>query len=58
MADGTKPWHPECEVVLTPEEYADFQAELARPPQAIPALMRLFRMRRENLRKLGDSDPQ
>lgn len=48
MADvpEKKPNLPECEVVLTPEEYDDFQAMLARPPRAVPALVRLLRLRR------------
>lgn len=40
---------PECEVTLTPEEWAEFQVLLSRPPRVIPELADLLRNRRKRL---------
>lgn len=37
---------PGCDVVLSPEEYSEFQQMLARPPRVLPALVRLFKIQR------------
>lgn len=41
------------EVVLSSEEYLEFQQMLARPPRAIPALVRLLKIQR--LQKEADA---
>jgi uncharacterized protein (DUF1778 family) len=48
---------PGCEVVLTPEEYDDFQAMLARPPRVIPALARLMKLHRASDDEKDDDLP-